>query len=359
MPQRPGAELEEPVPARDWGARLQPLSWLSFGPDVGVFLGGGVTRTAYGFRRTPFASQWHLRGGWATGGSQGRVALDGTIRRTESRVHAELAAYASGIEVLRWNGVGNATTVTRPKDYYRVNQAQLALDTRLVVPLGAHFQLGAGPSIRYTHTRVQPGRIMADSTPLGSGNFGQAGLRAGFAFDTRDNPAAPTRGGTLILGGSAYPALWSVDSAFGEVHAQATAYATARGAPLRPTLALRGGARRVVGAYPYFEAAFIGDAASVRLGRQNRYAGDAAVWGNAELRLAIGRFFVILPAQLGVFGLGDVGRVFVKGESSERWHTAVGGGVWIAVAGPANVVSAAVAKSAERTALYIGAGLAY
>jgi hypothetical protein len=142
------------------------------------------------------------------------------------------------------------------------------------------------------------------------------------------------------------------------VHGQATAYLTAR-APLRTTLALRAGAKRVFGTYPFSEAAFIGDAATVRLGRHNRYAGDAAAWGNAELRVRLARVLVLVPSDLGVFALGDLGRVWVAGETSDRWHEAVGGGIWITFARPGNTLSVAVAASAERTALYLRAGFAY
>jgi hypothetical protein len=83
------------------------------------------------------------------------------------------------------------------------------------------------------------------------------------------------------------------------------------------------------------------------------------VYGNAELRLRFGRFFFVVPGELGVFGLADVGRVFLDGESSDTWHTAFGGGIWMAVLGPGNVVSAAIARSRERAALYLGLGTTF
>ena len=64
----------------------------------------------------------------------------------------------------------------------------------------------------------------------------------------------------------------------------------------------------------------------------------------------------VLP---GVFGLGDLGRVWVEGETSDAWHSAVGGGFWLTFAQPGNVLSVSVARSAERTALYVRAGFAY
>ena len=49
-----------------------------------------------------------------------------------------------------------------------------------------------------------------------------------------------------------------------------------------------------------------------------------------ELRLSVARVFLLVPAELGLLGLGDAGRVFLSGETSDRWHGAVGGGLWIA-----------------------------
>ncbi len=119
---------------------------------------------------------------------------------------------------------------------------------------------------------------------------------------------------------------------------------------LQPTLALRIGGKRVWGQFPYQEAAYIGDDSSVRLGRQNRYGGDASVYANAELRLFLTRFYILVPGEFGVFGLGDVGRVYFDGESSDKWHAAAGGGIWASFLDRANTVSLAVASSSVRTA---------
>ncbi len=90
-----------------------------------------------------------------------------------------------------------------------------------------------------------------------------------------------------------------------------------------------------------------------------RYAGDAAVYGSAELRARLGRYFVILPGDFGLFALGDVGRVYLEGESSDTWHTGVGGGFWFAYLGPPNTISIAIARGDDRTAFYLQAGFAY
>jgi hypothetical protein len=51
--------------------------------------------------------------------------------------------------------------------------------------------------------------------------------------------------------------------------------------------------------------------------------------------------------------------VFLAGESSDEWHTAFGGGLWLGFLSRANTVSAAIAASQERTRLYIQAGFGF
>ncbi len=177
-------------------------------------------------------------------------------------------------------------------------------------------------------------------------------------YDSRDRPVGARRGIFLELGGRVYPAIWDVDSTFGEVRGEVLTYLSAR-APLDPTLAIRVGGRKLWGPYPFFEAAFIGGASTVRLGRVNRYAGDASAYGSTELRLSLARIKLILPATLGVFGLADVGRVFLAGESSDKWHAAAGGGVSLSYLEGAYTLSLAVAESEERTGIYAQAGFGF
>ena len=353
----PEDSLERPI-ARDWGHRAAPLVWFGGGPDIGMFLGAGVTRTAFGFRETPFASRWSLRGGWAFGASRGRLGIDGTIREQQSRRRFDVSLLASGIETLRWFGAGNESA-RQPGRYNYVSTGLVRGTFRWVLPLAARAEIGFGPTVQWLHTRATTGRIIADSTPYGAGDFGVAGASAEIRWDSRDVPRAPTRGLALTAGGNLYPAVWSADSSFADVYGSAQAYLGARSLPFSPVLALRAGAKQVFGAFPYTHAAFIGDAHTVRLGSLNRFAGERAAWGGSELRLAVTRFSFPVPGRLGVFGLAETGRVWADGETSDRWHSAVGGGVWFSLVQPGNVFSVAMAKSADRTALYLAAGFAY
>jgi hemolysin activation/secretion protein len=227
----------------------------------------------------------------------------------------------------------------------------------VVFGLGGSGTFSVGPVLKYAHTELDAGRFITLTQPYGVGDFGEVGGAGALEWDTRNSNAA-TRGVHLLAAGSVYPAVWDVAETFGEVHGEASTYLTPR-TRFGPTLALRVGGKKVWGQFPFFESAFVGGASTVRGLRENRYAGDAALYGNAELRARLGRFFVVLPGDFGVFGLADVGRVFLEGESSDTWHTGVGGGVWFAFLEPANAISVAVARGDHRTALYLRAGFGF
>jgi hypothetical protein len=340
---------------RDWGDRWLSLTWLAAGPDIGIFAGTGVQLTRYGFRRDPYAERYRLRAGWSTGANTGRADFNATWIPPNSRLRANLFARASGIDVLRFHGFGNETSADGPDEFFKVDQIDLTLTPSLTIPVGKRAELSLGPKFRFSDTDFEPGRFITPGE-YGAGTFGMVSASGQFRLETQDQLLAATRGLSLTLGGSYFPAALDVVDHFGEVHAEASTFLAAPTLPLDPTLALRVGGKRVWGRFPFQEAAYIGDASTVRLGRQNRYAGDASVYAQSELRLFLTKFYFLAPADFGVLGLADVGRVFLDGEESDRWHAAGGGGIWASFLDRAYMVRLSVAKSSERTAVYLGIG---
>jgi len=205
-------------------------------------------------------------------------------------------------------------------------------------------------------TPLSPARWIQQqaATLYGAGSFGQLGAWADVSLDLRDRPVAASRGWFLRVGGRAYPALWDVDETFGDLHGELAVHLTAP-IPGEPSLAVRAGGKKVFGAFPFHEAAYLG-AKTIRGYAQHRFAGDAVLYGNMELRLRLADFSVILPGTFGVFGLADAGRVYLDGASPSGWHKAFGGGIWLSFIDRLNTASIAVAQSPERTSVYMGAG---
>lgn len=346
------------LPARDWGRQRTWLPWFSGSPELGAFLGAGVRLERFAFRTFPYRSRQLVRAGWATGAQGFRVDYDGAFRGENSDVFLSLSARASEIEILRFFGFGNDTKAVGDDEFYEVRQRQLSLEPRVNLPLARALTLSVGPDVLYARTSRPADRFITETRPYGSDPFGEIGVSAEVTFDSRDVAAAATRGSLLVAGGSTRPAVWDVEETYGEIHAAA---ATHLGAPLplRPTLALRVEGKQVFGRYPFHAAAFVGGPATLRGFAIQRFAGDAAVNANAELRLRLGRFFFVLPGEYGVFALADAGRVWLDGERSRRWHAAGGGGLWFAYLDPNNTVTVTAARSDEGTDLYVATGFLF
>ncbi len=354
----PPKRLATEIPPRDWGHRWTTGMLLSGGPDIGVLLGLSRTLINYGFRKLPYASEHRFRAGVATGPGEYRVDYRGTFRRESSRRYAQVQVRASGIDVLRFHGFGNEQPATGSNRFYRVTQNQYSVALAMVAPVGSHGEISAGPTARYVTTDERESRFLATIDPYGADNFGAVGVRASLSLDSRSRPSPSLPGVGLAIGGNFYPGWWDVRRAYGELHGEVTSTVSVE-APLDPALFLRLGGKKVWGPYPYFDAAFIGGNSTVRLGRENRFAGDASSFATAELRLSLGRVFLGAPGDAGVFGLADAGRVYLKGEDSRKWHGAAGGGIWVSVLDRSNMISLAIARSEERTALYFQAGFGF
>jgi len=302
-----------------------------------------------------------VRAGYATAAQTYRAEFTGEFRGIVPPAIVRLHLRASGIDVLRFYGFGNETPGPGSKDFHKVKPQEYLVAPALEFPFSKAASFSIGPVLKFAHTDLVSGTLIDALRPYGVGDLGQVGGAAEFQFDTRDHPRAARHGITFVLGGSYYARALDVTSPFGEGHAEASSYLTAR-IPLHPTLALRVGGKKVWGTFdsiPFYEMAYIGGATTVRGFFDHRFAGDAAVYGNVELRLSVARLFLLVPVQFGVFGLGDAGRVYLSGETSDRWHAGAGGGLWFSFLSAANTLSVAAAHSVEGTRVYVRAGFAY
>ena len=346
-------------PAARLGAARGSCPGFASAAAAEVLFGLELSQTGFGFRKHPYGHRHALRVGYSTRlAGLRRGHYDYESLRTDNRARFAIDASVSDLDLIRFHGFGNETTSLEPDAFYEVTQRQYSFSPSYRFELD-RVDLHIGPVVKFATTKLEPDTLLSRQRPYGSDDFGQLGARVRFQLDGRNRPRAATRGVFLATEGAVYPKAWSVEETFGEVRGEAAAYVTAP-MPLHPTLALRAGGQRVWGRYPFHEAAFLGGAETVRGLRSERYAGDRSVYGNAELRLA---FLVSqesgLLRRIGIFGLADAGRVFLEGETSDRWHTGVGGGAWLALADPSRIVSFALARSEGDLRFYLRGGLSF
>jgi hypothetical protein len=160
----------------------------------------------------------------------------------------------------------------------------------------------------------------------------------------------PPLWGKVKLTGAAYPGLFDAETPYQKVAGMAAAYLRA---PVltKPVLAVRAGGEKLFGEFPYFDAAFIGGSRSFRTEHRQRFAGDASLYGTAELRVPLARFPLILPLNVGAIGFVDVARVYVDGESPGGWHQGTGAGFWVSAVRPELGITVMRTNNPERRIL--------
>lgn len=345
--------------ALDWGDDLIPAPVLGFNTDHGLVLGGGIVLTRFGFRNYPYANRMKFR---AAISADRRFLFEYTAEFPEAigKLWLDLRARVSGVDPFRFFGFGNETTKTRSTNFHFVRQQKYTLEPSISLTLSPNLRATIGPVFKLINNREETGRFLDDveSGLYGSGWFTQLGSQAAVSFDTRNHHTAPSRGVFVIAGGSFYPALGDVTKTFGEAHGAVATYFSVSGT-LQPVLAIRLGAKKVWGRFPIHEAAFLGGDSTVRGLTKLRFAGDASVYGNAELRVRVSRFRFLAPTEWGLIALADGGRVFLDGESSSKWHGASGGGVWFAPLSRKYTFSVTVARSIEQSKIDLRAGFMF
>lgn len=359
----------EVPPFRDRGTSLRPSVSLKTGRGLGFMPILRLTRRKYGFRQFPYASNAELKVGYSTELSGWEVEFETDNRFESSRLFYTTLIGASQLKTGRFGGFGNDIEPPGDKNDVLVNQQQLYVQPSLGWAITPTTDLTLGPVAKYTRTDSTPNRIVSELRPYGFQPFGQAGFTvrllhesarkvvryAGTAAElVSDDPHAEF---ALDVNGAVYPAMWDVRSAFGTLSAVGIAKFTIP-VPLSPVFALRVGGQQNFGEYPFFEAAFLGGRGSIRTLRRQQLAGDAALFGTAELRIPIARFPFILPMNTGVFGFADAARVYLDGESPGGWHTGLGGGLWIGVLKPSTGLSVTFTNNRARRTLF-GVGFAF
>lgn len=315
--------------ARDWGTGSGFEPSVGYRDIDGPIVGGRLTFTRYGFRRYPYARKLAVGGRLGLFSLNAEGSVSGDYHRTASPWGHRFELTGTQLESFRFFGFGNASERLGAKRLYEIRQDQVTAFAGITRALPGDGHLEVGPVLRYTNADVPDASPIGELPRYGNGGFLQAGGLAEAEFDWTDAPVFPRRGARLQLTGSAYPGLWDAEGAFGSLGGVASTYLTADLlVPL--TLALRGGGTRAWGEYPVHEAAFLGGSRSVRGYDSQRYAGDAAVFGGAELRAPIDEVELLVRGTLGLLTFADVGRVYFEGDSEGGWHTGVGGGLWFA-----------------------------
>ena len=355
---------------------------LGYNATDGVLVGGSWLTTVPGFRLNPLAATHIVSATVATSTGGLAAAYVGRMREAIFSVDLDVDAAASTPRYVRnFYGLGNGTAdVTDGRE--RVDLARAQVDAGFGGSLGQGLRLVAGPTLRYADVArgdsgvVTPVDVLAQREPDVFRPQAHAGAFTRLTLSTAYGGANPVQGLRLAATAAVRAGLTGAASTYGQVGGEGAAYFPLNFAP-QLTLALRAGADHRIGDFPFYDAAVVGGAGSVRGYRRERFAGRTAAYGGAELRAKLFRVDTpALPFTLGALAFADAGRVWTDGDlaqycpppnvvctgvgisDSNEIHLGLGGGLFFNVLDRA-VATLTVGRSSESTLVTFGGGFAF
>ncbi|WP_313806439.1 metallophosphoesterase [Flavobacterium sp.] len=313
------------------------LPSIGSNPDDGVKLGAAITYTKYGFINAPFTRKHTFKGNYYFATEGFELFYNGILTKAIKNWNFELdAQYTTPNFSINYFGYGNETINEDDAfgmDFNRVKiqQFKVAPSIRRIGRHGSDLQFSASfenIEVEGTNNRFVniPGAV--SSTIFEYQQFAGLGMR--FGFENYDNISNPTMGMTFYV-----LANWKMnlsdnkrnfpylEGAYGISHKLSTNGRLVFGTLLKGKMLLNNN-------FEFYQGATLGGDYDLRGYRAQRYLGKQSFYQSSDLRFTLGKISQsLIPMRYGILGGYDYGRVWVDGENSNKWHQAVGGGIWL------------------------------
>ncbi|MCW3091148.1 MAG: hypothetical protein JWP81_2217 [Ferruginibacter sp.] len=350
--------------------RFAPLIMANYNLDDGLLLIGGFSNLRNGFRKEPHSFFNELLVNYSFARQTFLITYFAEFKKLVGKNDLGINIYSRGPHsISNFFGLGNES-VFENKDgkrigYYRSRYDYVNTDIRLYRSVAPHWRLSGGVAAQYyTSSKSNNDGHFFDKydndfpAALLYQNKWYAGLIAGAELDTRNNTLLPSGGvywHTTLRG---MKETNGEKSSYGNVLSELSLFL----APFKTqgfVIANRIGAGTTVGKPAFFQQMYIGGKQSLRGFHTNRFAGKTALYNNLEMRIKLFDFnSYLLPGMVGLIAFNDIGRVWLPGEASSRWHDGYGTGIYIV---PAQLVliQAVIGFSKEGTLPYISIGFRF
>lgn len=334
------------VPVNLYNTTL-PLVTAAINPDDGIFLGAGIRYMRQeGFRKAPYSSLHQLMVAHSFSTEAFNIRYSGAWLHVFGK--ADLTANANikaPDNTQNFFGRGNESEFNKTgnfKRYYRTrfNLVQFQMALRWRGEKGSAFSIGPAVQFYRMPTDDNEGRFILsatdrigtyDSATLGKDKV-HLGLVAHYTLDQRNSEVLPTWGSYVHIQMEGFAGANGDSKAFARIMPEVALYKSLN-ARQTVVLANRISGGATIGKSTFYQSMFLGGQGNLLGYRQYRFAGQHSLCNNLELRIALSDFGnYVIKGQLGISAFYDIGRVWVKGEESGKWHNGTGAGVYFAPA---------------------------
>jgi hypothetical protein len=369
--------------------RFAPLIFGNFNPDDGLFVGGGFVNINHGFRKTPFKSRHVFLASVAPLTSSYNFKYQGKFTEAigvwDVNIQADLK---SPNYVNNFFGMGNESVFDRDIEdkpdinvdesihYYRYRFEEIKLEPSVSRKIGNFSTIQVGPSFqRIEMEDPESGEdrfIYQYAQTLTNNLFDEyrsfAGINYQLQMDHRDDPKFTRRGIDFQFSGRNMAGLNKEARNFSFYETSLSVIHSFR-SNARLVFAVRSGAGWNTGNYAFYQSQILDGRTELRGYRKTRFYGDRKFYSNFEVRLRLLSFrSYLFPANLGILGFHDLGRVWYKDSNgvdpstttgkSNLWHKGYGGGIWFT---PFNftVLSTEFGHSGDGNMVYVRLGFLF
>jgi len=347
---------------RDWGFdwKFGPLA--NYTTDEGILLGGGPILYKFGYKTKPYVFRMQAYAAYA-------FKINSYILDYNCEIFGVIKNSSLGFDVMRsklsitnFFGFGNQSqrlTDLVKREYYKVEFEEVKLAVQLKFFPSQYLTLTTEANLKYTHVdHEKSDKLIKTLNPFGIDKNSFLNISVQAIYDTRDNNVSPVSGYVLDFKSSVNPELLRRNEEFVKLSLDAKTYVPFNFITSW-VLALRARGEKLFGDFPFYEAAFLGGTETLRGFDRQRFAGEASLLGNAELRFYLAKINIVVPTSVGLTGFTETGRVYIKGEHSEKWHTSIGAGIWASFINRDITFSASYAKSYEDWGVYAVYGFTF
>lgn len=312
---------------------------LSFNPDDGILLGANVAFTVNGFQRNPFSQQHAFNGKYAFDTSGFRLDYEGEFANFFLDWNLNIGGvYTNESFTNNFFGYGNETPYdVDGYDFNRVKKSIYSGHIGILKRSAFGSDYGFRAIIEGIQLEASPDRFITTFQPKSNEEFYErryfGAMEAEYEYLSADNKMNPTKGMSFNLDVGARTNLQDIDKVYGYVNSELGFY---NALTKDKTLVLKTDVRaqfRIGNNFLFYQAANIGGDSGLRGYRAERFTGRNSLVTSADLRYSFPSIRTrLLPLQITVFGGGDLGRVWQKGDFSDKWHNDYGGGLRITAA---------------------------
>jgi hypothetical protein len=318
----------------------QLIPALGSNPDDGFRIGVTNIFTNYGFERNPFTSQHIVKASYYFETSGFDLSYKGEFANVIGNFNLGIdTKFNSPNYTVNFFGYGNETPNPESDndDVYDLDFNRVKIRTFKIAPsliwrgqLEGYFQVG----VLYESNEIHrsEGRFLEATLPIDDSLFDKQdfyGLETKYHFKNVDNVAFPTLG-------------FEVDLEVGYKHNMSRPKGFAY---VIPELAINHKlipsgqvvlATKLMGhinfgdQFEFYQGASLGANSGLRGYRNERFTGERAFVHTSDLRWnCIKTKTNLLPLSVGIFTGFDYGRIWIENDTSRKWNTSIGGGLWI------------------------------